>query len=331
MKAIIPVAGAGVRLRPHTYTQPKPLILVAGKPIISFIIDQLMEAGIDDFIFILGYLGDKIKAYLDTAYPNLTKHYVYQEERRGLGDAIFCAKDIIHQNEDIIILLGDTIVDLDMVDFINQPNNVLGIQKVNDPRQFGVVEHTDGRVTRVVEKPNIPKSNWAIIGLYKFNDVEVLMNAIEMVRHEITDEDDDIHLTDAIMKMISGGSEINTYEVRNWHDCGKKEVLLETNRVLLKKYSTPSDTQYIPQHSIVIPPVVFGENCEFENSVIGPNVTLGDNVKISHSILKDSILGNYVELSSAVLSQSVIGNDASIKGLSQSLNIGDNNEIDFSQ
>lgn len=331
MKAIIPVAGAGVRLRPHTYTQPKPLILVAGKPIISFIIDQLAEAGVDEFVFILGYLGDKIKTYLDTSYPDLTKHYVYQEERRGLGDAIYCAKEIVEDDDEVIILLGDTIVDLDMKDFLSQPHSVLGIQKVNDPRQFGVVEHRDGRVTRVVEKPSIPKSNWAIVGLYKFDDVTGLMSAIATVRDEMDDDDEDIHLTDAIMKMVENEASISTYEVRNWYDCGKKEVLLETNRVLLKRYSNQLDTEYVPEHSIIIPPVLFGDNCTFHNSVIGPNVTLGDNVTINNSILKDSILGNYVELKSAVLSHSVIGNDASIRGLSQSLNIGDNNEIDFSQ
>jgi len=177
MKAIIPVAGAGVRLRPHTYTQPKPLILVAGKPIIAFIIDQLKEAGIDEFIFVLGYLSEKIKSYLDTYYPNLNKTYVHQEERRGLGDAILCTVDHIRSCDEIVILLGDTILDLDMSSFLQLEGSVLATQKVKDPRQFGVVEMDNGTVKKVVEKPKIPKSNYAITGLYKIAEVGKLINS----------------------------------------------------------------------------------------------------------------------------------------------------------
>ncbi len=332
MKAIIPVAGAGVRLRPHTYTQPKPLILVAGKPIISFIIDQLVEAGIEEFVFVIGYLGEKIKAYLDTAYPTLNKTFVYQEVRRGLGDAILHTQSIVSEEEEVVILLGDTIVDLDMKDFLSQETSCIAIQKVSDPRQFGVVEKSkDGVIQKVVEKPNIPKSNLAIVGLYKFKEVAQLYQCLSALNEEIDPDAQELHLTNAIMKMIQDGTEIRTYEVQNWYDCGKKDILLETNRVLLQRNVSDVGTRFVFDHSIIIPPVVFGKSCKFSNSIIGPNVTLGDNVTITNSLLSDSILGNYVEIRGAVLSKSVIGNDAVIKGLSQSLNIGDNNEIDFTQ
>lgn len=332
MKAIIPVAGAGVRLRPHTYTQPKPLILVAGKPIISFIIDQLYAAGITEFVFILGYLGEKIKSYLEKEYPDLNKHYVYQEQRKGLGDAILHTADLIKDDEEIVILLGDTIVDLNMRDFLSQSNTCLAIQKVKDPRLFGVVEQNkDGEVVKVVEKPTIPKSNLAIVGLYKIKEVNLLLQSLRDLKAELKNEHDELHLTNGIMKLIDQGVRITTYEVSNWYDCGKKDVLLETNRVLLQRSVSDVGTQFIYDHSIIIPPVVFGKSCQFTNSIIGPNVTLGDYVIISNSLLKDSILGNYVEIQGAVLAKSVIGNDAVIRGLSQSLNIGDNNEIDFTQ
>lgn len=332
MKAVIPVAGAGLRLRPHTYTQPKPLILVAGKPIISFIIDQLRSAGIEQFVFVLGYLGEKIKAYLDKDYPDISKEYVYQEVRKGLGDAILQSGPLIKDQEEIVILLGDTIVDLDMKNFLNQENSSLAIQKVKDPRLFGVVEmNKDGEIVKVVEKPNIPKSNLAIVGLYKIKEVNLLLQSLSHLKSELKNDHDELHLTNGIMELIEHGVKIGTYEVNNWYDCGKKDILLETNKVLLERRVSDVGTQFVFDHSIIIPPVVFGKSCQFTNSIIGPNVTLGDHVSISNSLLRDSIVGNYVEIQGAVLAKSVIGNDAVIRGLSQSLNIGDNNEIDFTQ
>lgn len=331
MKAIIPVAGAGVNLRPHTYTQPKPLIPVAGKPIVSFIIDQLTEAGVEEFVFILGYLGDKIKNYLTTNYPDLNTTYVLQDDRKGLGHAILLTKEIIKDEEDIVILLGDTIIDMDMNEFIQMKGSVLATQKVKDPRQFGVVEvDKDGIVAKVVEKPAIPKSNMAIAGLYKISDTKELIAALEKVYDNATSENREVHLAEGLMTMIEGGNKFKTYEVSRWYDCGKKDILLETNKMLLAQRVSDVGTQFIYNHTIIIPPVIYGKSCEFTNAIIGPNVTLGDNVHIENSFISDSILGDYVQISGAVLTKSIIGNDASIKGLSQSLNIGDNNEIDFS-
>ena len=318
-------------MRPHTYTQPKPLILVAGKPIISFIIDQLVGAGVSEFIFVLGYLGEKIKSYLDTEYGEIQKTYIQQEVRRGLGDAILKVRGALKEDDEIVILLGDTILELDMRAFLGRPSSVIATQKVKDPRLFGVVEVDDrGVITKVVEKPSIPKSNLAITGLYKIKEVELLMNCLQEVDGRI-EEGQELHLADGLMEMIHRGAIIETSDVRHWYDCGKKEVLLETNKALLNKANTDVGTRYMFDHTIIIPPVVYGSSCQFSNAIIGPNVTLGNNVHIKNSLLSDSILGDYVRISGAVLRQSVIGNDATIKGLSQSLNIGDNNEIDFTQ
>ena len=154
MKAIIPVAGAGTNLRPHTFTQPKPLIPVAGKPIVGFIVDQLLEAGIDEFIFIIGYLGDKIKLFVQQNYPDINAQYVRQESRMGLGHAIWMTRTLVSDDSDVVIMLGDTIVDVDIKQFLESEHSCLGTKKVNDPRKFGVVEvDKEGFVTRVVEKP----------------------------------------------------------------------------------------------------------------------------------------------------------------------------------
>ena len=166
MKAIIPVAGAGTKLRPHTYTQPNALIPIAGKTILSFIVDQLHEAGINEFIFIVGYLGDKIQEYVGQTYPNLTTHFIFQNERQGTGHAIELTKKIVG-NDEVFVALGDTICEYDITEVMSSPFNMLGVKKVDDPRSFGVAEIDDkGVIDHVIEKPSIPKSNMALVGLY---------------------------------------------------------------------------------------------------------------------------------------------------------------------
>src|SRR5688500_16785032 len=165
MKAIIPVAGAGTKLRPHTYTQPKALIPIAGKTILSFIVDQLHDAGIKEFIFIVGYLGDKIEDYVRLTYPNLTCHFVQQNERQGTCHAIELTRNIVGTSE-VFVALGDTVCEYDIKEVINSPFNMLGLKKVDDPRNFGVAEMDgDSFIAHVVEKPSIPKSNLALVGL----------------------------------------------------------------------------------------------------------------------------------------------------------------------
>ncbi len=331
MKAIVPVAGAGTRLRPHTYTQPKPLIPVAGKTIISFIIDQLVEVGIHDFVFVLGYLGEKIKLYVEEKYPELNKTFVYQNERLGLGHAILTAKSAIDPKEELFIVLGDTIFDVDLKSMIESETSCVGIKKVDDPREFGVVEFDqDGFVARMIEKPKIPKSDMAIVGLYKIKEVGVLFDAIEYnIKNELRTHGE-FQLTDGLMRMIENGVKFTAIGVNNWFDCGKKEILLETNATLLDREGYASSNLPNYDNTIIIHPVSIGENCKITNSIIGPHVTIGANVRINYSVVKESIIGNYATIEEVVLKHSVVGNDAAIKGLSQSLNIGDNTEIDFS-
>ena len=173
MKAIIPVAGAGTKLRPHTYTQPKALIPLAGKTVLSIIVDQLNEAGVNEFIFIIGYLGEKIQDYVQQHYPHLKCHFVQQNDRNGTGYAIKLTKEIVDQDE-VIIVLGDTIAEYNVKDFITSPHSLLAVKKVDDPRNFGVAEIDEHNfISRVVEKPTIPKSNMALVGIYKIKETGV--------------------------------------------------------------------------------------------------------------------------------------------------------------
>jgi glucose-1-phosphate thymidylyltransferase len=329
MKAIIPVAGAGTKLRPHTYTQPKALIPLAGKTILSIIVDQLHEAGINDFIFIIGYLGEKIQDYVKAKYPHLTCHFVYQNERYGTGHAIDLAKEIVG-GEEVFVVLGDTIAEYDVKQMLNVPFSMLGVKKVDDPRNFGVAEiEEDGFISRVVEKPAIPKSNMALVGIYKIMETDLLFTCLQKIidkrdiaRHELS-------LTDALECMIQSGAKFKSFKVQNWFDCGKKETLLESNATLLKKFGgkVPDLDKY--ENTIIIPPVSIGEGCDIKNSVIGPNVTIGDSTLLNYTIVKDSIIGSFSKLYDVVLDDSLIGSDTGIKGETRSLNIGDNTDIDL--
>lgn len=329
MKAIIPVAGAGTKLRPHTYTQPKALIPLAGQTILGIIVDQLHEAGIDDFIFIVGYLGDKIQDYVEEKYPHLNTHFVIQNERHGIGHAISLTKEIVAGDE-VFIVLGDSICEYDVKEVLNGDYSMLGVKKVDDPRDFGVAEmNQEGFIQRVVEKPHIPKSNMALVGIYRIRETDILFSCLENNIANKIMSFGEFNLTDAIECMIKQGAKIKPYKVQNWFDCGKKETLLKTNATLLKKFghNVSEDRQF--DNTIIIPPVSIAAGCDISHSIIGPNVAIGENVVINSSVIKDSIIGAYSDLLDIVLTQSLIGSDTEVKGESRSLNIGDNTEIDL--
>lgn len=332
MKAIIPVAGVGSMLRPHTHTQPKALVPVAGKPILAHIIDSLVEGGIREFILVIGYLGDKIEKYVTKIYPHLDVQYVLQEPRNGLGHAIWLTRSRMEGEKEVLVVLGDTIVTVDLEAFMNSGLSVLGVKKVDTPGAFGVAEvDAQGMIKKLVEKPKIPKSNQALVGIYKIADVPLLFSALEHIMKSPESASGEYHLTDALMRMIEQGAKMRTMQVMSWYDCGKKETLLEANAILLNKHGY-KNTAY-PQFpgTIIIPPVSIGADCKIEASIIGPNVAIGDDTSIRYSIIQNTIIGSFSELESTVLNQSIIGNDTSLKGMSQSLNIGDNTEINFSR
>ena len=253
MQAIIPVAGAGTRLRPLTYTQPKVLISVAGKPILSYIIENLIENGVTDFVFVIGYLGEKIREYVEANYPKIKTSFVTQEERSGLGHAIWMAKDQIDQDKPLIIQLGDTILDADIKSILSGEYSTLCIKKVEDPRAFGVAElDSDGFIKNLVEKPLIPKSNMALVGFYFIRDTKELFKALESNIQNNERSNSEFYLTNSLQKMISNGVKFKSYKVEHWFDVGKKDILLETNGILLRKNGDKSCDDCIIDNTIFI-------------------------------------------------------------------------------
>ncbi|QHL88110.1 NTP transferase domain-containing protein [Nibribacter ruber] len=331
MKAIIPVAGMGARLRPHTHTQPKSLVPIAGKAILGHIIERLQAAGITQFVLVVGYLGEKIMHYVQKKYPDLQMEFVVQQPREGLGHALWTARETFRNEKEVLIQLGDTIVDVNMEAILASDQTVLAVKKVKVPTMFGITEvGQDAYITKVVEKPKIPKSNLALVGLYKINNPRGLAEALEYIIAQDIRTQNEYHLTDALMHMIQNGEPMLTFDVDNWFDCGRKETLLHANATLLNRPEFKhTDYPEFP-NTIIIPPVSIGKDAQISNSIIGPNVAIGERAILNYTIVRDSIIGGYSELAYAVLQESLVGSDSALKGQSQRLNIGDSTEIDFS-
>lgn len=324
MKAIIPVAGVGSRLRPHTYTLPKVLLNVAGKPIIGHIIDKLIEEGIRDAVVIVGYLGDMIEEYLTKNYDiNFT--FVEQEERLGLAHAIWMCKEHIDKEDPVFIILGDTVFEVDLKDVFKRNHSSLGVKTVEDPRRFGVAVMHNGSIKQLVEKPDTPISNLALVGLYYIKNAGMLYDCLDYeIKNDIRTRGE-YQLTDALQMMIERGENFSTFPVEGWYDCGKPETLLSTNQVLLK-----SKSRYNELYNCVInPPVFIAEDAVVENSVIGPFATVAGKAVVKDSVIRNSIIGEQAKVSGLLLDESIVGNNAILIGNFRKINVGDSSEIDF--
>lgn len=324
MKAVIPVAGEGTRLRPHTHTVPKPLLKVAGKAILGHILDDVVHLGINEVVLIVGYRGTHIVDYVKANY-DLNVSFVEQRERLGLGHAIYLTKDYVG-DEPVLVMLGDTIFKGDFARIVGSGANYLGVKEVPDPERFGVVEVDGGRIVNLVEKPAEPQSNLAIVGIYCIHDGARLYDALGTIISEDLRTRGEYQLTDALNLMIRRGIELEAFEIEGWYDCGKPETLLETNRDLLEmagsKISVPG--------SIIIDPVNIAGDVVIESSVIGPYVSISDKTVVKKSIIRNSILGSSALVEDALLESSLIGDNAVVRGLFKKLNVGDSSEIDFS-
>ncbi len=322
MKAIIPVAGVGTRLRPHTFSRPKVLLNVAGKPIIGHIMDKLIAAGIDEAIVIVGYLGDMVEEWLLKHY-SIKFTFVTQTEILGLAHAIWMCKPYVTDNEPLFIILGDTIFDVDLQPVLQSPLSTLGVKEVEDPRRFGVAVTGEGKILKLVEKPDTPISNLAIVGLYFLQHAGALFASIDHLISSKIKTKGEYQLTDALQFMIEGGEPFTTFPVHGWYDCGKPETLLSTNEILLKGNVS---TKAYPG-CIINDPVFIADNAVLENVIIGPNATIGEHAVIKNVIIKNSIIGYSARVNNIMLNQSIIGNSAFITGSSQEINIGDYSEI----
>jgi len=329
-KVIIPVAGIGKRLRPHTHTAPKGLLHVAGKPILGHVIDSLKQVKFDEVIFSIGFMGDQIVEYVKKNYKFKSK-FVEQKVLRGLGYAIYLACPEIKNTEPVLIVLGDTIFETDLSPVLKGKFDALGTKKVKDPRRFGIVEMERGFAKKLVEKPEKPKSDQAMVGVYYIKSTEKFKESLEEMFKKNIKTQNEYQLTDALQLMIDKGVKFKTFEITTWYDCGKAETLLQTNRHLLSKIKSTRKSKRAWQlkSSVVIPPIFVSESAKVKNSILGPYVSVADKAVIQNSIIRNSIISEQAEVNNCLLESSLIGNNAEVKGVFDKLNVGDSSEIGY--
>ena len=331
MKAIIPVAGIGTRLRPHTHTAPKVLLPVAGKPMLAHILDELVSLGIDHITFIVGYKGDMIRDYV-TKHFTFHAEFVEQPEMKGLGHAISLAKPHHDADEPVLIVLGDTVFKAPLAKVMKLSESALGVKTVDDARRFGIVElDGKGMVRKLVEKPQEPPTNLAIVGIYWITNPRLLFACLdELIASERTTAGE-FQLTDALQMMLDRGEAMRTFMVDGWYDCGKPETMLLTNRDLLDGQMQGAAEHAAIAHryegSVVRLPVAIDPSARIENSIVGPHVSISANTVLKHCIVRNTIIGENADVASIILEDSIISDNAKVQGHQFRLNVGDSSEI----
>lgn len=329
MKIVIPAAGQGTRLQPHTFTRPKVMLPVAGRPIIGHILADVAPLGADEIRLVVGYMGGVVEKYAREEFPDLPVRIVWQKERQGLGHAVLHALDEADRGPALVVL-GDTVFDVDYAAVVGGEHNALGVRRVPDPERFGIVELDEAgeRITKLVEKPAEPKSDLALVGLYFVREAERLRRAIQ----DLVDGDrrtrGEYQLTDALQAMIDQGERFVPYPIGDWFDCGKPETLLDTNRALLERRPPPRVPDDVHGAAVVIvPPVYIGPDCTLENAVVGPWVSLQRGATVRDAVVRDSIVGEGATIEGAVLERSILGPAARVRGRPRTLDLGDGSEV----
>jgi glucose-1-phosphate thymidylyltransferase len=325
MKAIIPLAGKGTRLRPHTHVTPKPMLRIAGKPVIDYVMEDLERLGsVEQVIYITGHLKEKVESHARGTYP-FDSVFVEQKEQRGTADAVALAKPYVDQP--VMIIFVDTIFDADL-SIINSvdADGIIWVKEVEDYQRFGVVVADDeGFMTRIVEKPSEPISRRANIGLYYVKNWKLLYEAIDWVMSQPPNKGE-YYLTDAFQYMIDKGAKLHVADVSGWYDAGKLDTLLETNRSVLEKRGAARRPD-ASDGCTIVDPVYVEDGVTLRNATIGPNVSIGKGTVIENSELSDTIVGLRSRVVGSKLRNSMIGDDVVIEGVSGEVTIGDHSEV----
>lgn len=310
MTIIIPVAGAGTRLRPHTLITPKPLLPVAGRPILAWILDPVVQLEPSNVIFVVGVMSEQIIDWVKSTYQ-FKATFVQQDQLLGLGYALHLAMQQA-SDDPLLIILGDSIIDCDLRTFVSAGSTALGLCTVPDPQRFGIAEIVDGSIVGLEEKPDRPKSDLAIVGLYYFADPKPVKSALQSHVASGKRTRGEIQFTDALQAMLASGVSFSPFVVHDWFDCGKVETMLQTNRHLLTR--RPPPVSEIGSGSVVLQPSLIGPECQIINSEIGPYASIGAGSRITGCKIRDTIIGERTILDSVILEASIIGPDVRIRG-----------------
>ena len=326
MQAIIPLAGKGTRVRPHTHTRPKPLLRVANRPVLSYVVEQLRSIGVDEMIAITGHLAPQIEDYLGREFPDLGVRFVEQVSQRGTADAIGLAES--HVDGPVLIVFVDTLFEADfsLIETHADAAGIIWAKEVEDYQRYGVVvTDDDGYMTRIIEKPAEPISRLANIGVYYIRDYELMF---EGVRHVMAQDPNlgEYFLTDAFQYMIDNGARLYTAEVGGWFDCGKPETLLETNAAMIERGhgGAPSG---LPADVSLTGGVAISADATVSASAIGPNVSIAAGASVSRSALRDCIVGEGATIEECDLHDSLVGDHAVLRRVRGVVNVGDHCEV----
>jgi glucose-1-phosphate thymidylyltransferase len=330
---VIPMAGLGSRMRPHTWTRPKPLLYLAGKTVLAHSLAQfisLPHLEKAEFVFIVSPTqGDQIQEHMQAAHPDMIVHYVVQEQMKGQSEAIRLAREFIHGPT--LIAFSDTLIETDL-GFLNDEtaDGIAWVKTMPDPRRFGVVEtDAEGWAVRLIEKPQDMSKNNVVVGFYYFRDGNQLIDAIdEQVKRKIQLKGE-YFLADAINLMLGYGARFRTQKTEIWLDAGIPEALLETNRYLLDHGRGNHDFQAEMGGVTIVPPVSIAPGVRLECSVIGPHVTLGEGCSITSAVVRNSIIDAGTQISDIVIEGSLIGRNVNLQGRAEKLNIGDNSWMEM--
>jgi glucose-1-phosphate thymidylyltransferase len=315
---VLPVAGFGTRLRPQTWTKPKPLVSVAGKPMLEHVLDRVLPLDPGKVVFITGFLGEQIEAW---AHDNLDVPvaFVAQPEMRGQTDAILRTRDLV--TGDALILFPDMLFEADFAPLRDVTADVVMFTKeVDDPSALGIAVVEEGRIVRLIEKPRELISNLAVIGIYYVRHMLDLYTAIEEQMRRGLSLKNEYFIADAIQLMIDAGARVIPMPVTEWEDCGNAETLLGTNRYLLQRQNPDVTAR---DGSVIVAPSFVADDAILEHSVVGPFASIGPGVTVRGSIVRDSIIEERAQISEALLDHSIVGRRASITGLGRGLNVGD--------
>ena len=305
MKIVLPVAGNGLRLRPYTENVPKCLLPVAGKTILDWIVEDSLSLKPTETIFITGYKAEAVDSFLEKRSAWGKTRTVVQSNPQGLGEAISLALPYVDDDEPLLIILGDTLFEADLSILHNVDENILYTFKVEDPRRFGVaVTDADGRITRLVEKPQEFVSDEAIVGIYYIKDTKVLKQSLKYLMDNDIRTKNEFQLTDALEMMLEKGCKFRTAPVQKWLDCGLAETLLETNAHVLKRIDNSASVN-LPGVK-VIAPCYIGKDAKISNSTIGPNVSVGDGCVIENSTISNAVLWDNVKVSGQTLDNVIL-------------------------
>lgn len=329
MKVILPTAGKGTRLRPHTHTKPKSLVRVAGKTVLEHVMANLSKIKVDEYILVVDENGSVIENFFRQKFPDKQVSFVQQTDLLGPAHAVWLTASKVQKGDDLLIVFNDTLFVTDLTRIPRLCEGLDGLiysKEIEDYKRFGVNVMKDGVITDMVEKPDKPISKLAQVGLYYMRDGHAFMGYLTQAIERKLTVKGEYYLPDVFKLMIADGRKLGAPEIDEWLDCGKPETLLATNRYLLER-STAS--HFCIEGCVIIPPVSIDPSAKVHHSVIGPHVSIAEGCVIEDSIISDSVINANSLLRNVMLDSSLIGDSVTLTGLQQRISIGDNSIIDM--